>query len=51
MKPMSEEDLKAITLSDELLMKKEQESIKNQIKRLKNKQKEPLALENLKEPQ
>jgi len=51
LKPMSEEDLKAITLSDELLMKKEQESIKNQIKRLKNKQKEPLALENLKEPQ
>lgn len=51
LKPMSEEDLKAITLSDELLMKKEQESIENQIKRLKNKQKEPLALENLKEPQ
>ncbi len=50
LKPMSEEELKAITLSDEILMEKEQKTIENQIKRLKNKQKEPLALEDLKKP-
>ncbi len=51
LKPMSEEELKAITLSDEVLMEKEQKSIKNQIKRLKNKTKKPLELENLKKPE
>ncbi len=47
---MSEEELKAITLSDEILMEKEQQTIENQIKRLKTKQKKQLALEDLKKP-
>jgi len=50
LKPMSEEDLNSITFSDEELKKKEQEAINNQIKRLENKQKEQISLENLKKP-
>jgi len=48
LKPMSEEDLRSIMLSDEELKEKEQESINNQIKRLESKQKDQLSLENLK---
>jgi hypothetical protein len=50
LKPMSEEELKAIILSDDILMEKEQKSIENQIKRLKNNQEKQLALEDLKKP-
>ncbi|MFX0022068.1 MAG: hypothetical protein ACFE9S_07055 [Candidatus Hermodarchaeota archaeon] len=50
LKPMSEEELKSITLSHEILMEKEQKAIENQIKRLKNKQEKQLALEDLKKP-
>ncbi|MFX0040154.1 MAG: hypothetical protein ACFFCY_05370 [Promethearchaeota archaeon] len=50
LKPMSEEELKAIILSEEELLKKGQESIKNQIKRLENKKNETLSLTNLKKP-
>ena len=39
LKPMSEEELKSITLSDEILMEKEQKAIENQIKRLKTNKK------------
>ncbi|MFW9820041.1 MAG: hypothetical protein ACFFE5_10570 [Candidatus Thorarchaeota archaeon] len=37
LKPMSEEELKDITLSDDLLIERKQKAIENQIKRLKNK--------------
>jgi len=50
LKPMSEEELKIITLSDEELKEKEQESINNQIKRLENKQKKQISLKDLKKP-
>lgn len=50
LKPMSEEELKDITLSEEELKEKEQESIKNQIKRLEKKQKEQISLKDLKKP-
>ena len=51
LKPMSEEELKAITLSDEILIEKEQKAIKNQIKRLESNQEKQLALEDLKKPE
>ncbi|MFX0004324.1 MAG: hypothetical protein ACFFAA_09080 [Promethearchaeota archaeon] len=50
LKPMSEEELKTIILSEEELRKKEQESINNQIKRLENKKNEKLSLKKLKKP-
>ncbi|MFX0104579.1 MAG: hypothetical protein ACFE75_03700 [Candidatus Hodarchaeota archaeon] len=50
LKPMSEEDLESITLSDEELKEKEQKAINNQIKRLEKKQKEQISLVNLKKP-
>jgi hypothetical protein len=50
LKPMSEEELKAITLSDDVLIEREQKSINNQIKRLKIKQENPIILEELKKP-
>jgi len=50
LKPMSEDELNAITYSEEEILKKEQESIKNQIKRLKNKKEKDLSLEKLKKP-
>ncbi|MFX0007841.1 MAG: hypothetical protein ACFFA7_00950 [Promethearchaeota archaeon] len=50
LKPMSEVELKAITLPDEILKEREQKTIENQIKRLKNKQKKQLKLEDLKKP-
>ncbi|MFX0010249.1 MAG: hypothetical protein ACFE9R_08045 [Candidatus Hermodarchaeota archaeon] len=51
LKPMEEEELKAITLSDEELVKKEEVAITNQIKRFKKQQEEKIELENLKAPQ
>jgi len=48
--PMTEEELEAITLSEEELIEKEQESINNQIKRLENKKNKQPSLENLKKP-
>jgi hypothetical protein len=50
LKPLTEEELKLITLNDEELLKKEEKSIKNQIKRLKKQQKEKLNLEDLNPP-
>ncbi len=50
LKPMSEEELNGITLSEEEILKKEQESINNQIKRLKNKKEKEFSLEKLKKP-
>ncbi len=42
LKPMSEEEVNAITLSEELLKEREHKAIKNQIKRLENKKKEQI---------
>ena len=50
LKPMDEKELQAITLSEEELIKKEEESIKNQIKRFKKQQEEKIKLTQLKEP-
>ena len=50
LKPLSNEELKAIVLSDEELIKKEEEAIRNQIKRLKKQQDKEIILENLKPP-
>ncbi|MFX1304903.1 MAG: hypothetical protein ACFE9X_16230 [Promethearchaeota archaeon] len=50
LKPMSEDELKDITLSDKELEEKEQEAINNQIKRLENKQKQQISLKDLKKP-
>ncbi|MFX0037658.1 MAG: hypothetical protein ACFE9I_18715, partial [Candidatus Hermodarchaeota archaeon] len=48
LKPMSEEEFNAITLSEEVVKEREHKAIKNQIKRLENKKKEQISLENLK---
>ncbi|MCK4380923.1 MAG: hypothetical protein KAW51_07250 [Candidatus Lokiarchaeota archaeon] len=50
LKPLSNEELKAMILDDEELMKKEEDAIKNQIKRLKKQQDKEILLENLKLP-
>ncbi len=50
LKPLSNEELKAMVLDDEELMKKEEDAIKNQIKRLKKQQDKEFLLENLKPP-
>ena len=50
LKPMSEDELNTITLSEEILREKEEIAIKNQIKRIENKQTETPSLENLKPP-
>ena len=50
LKPMTEEELQSITLSEENLREKEEIAIENQIKRLENKQSKDLSLENLKPP-
>jgi hypothetical protein len=50
LKPMSEEELKEITLDDEELEKKEEITIKRQIKRLEKERPQELLLENLKGP-
>ncbi len=50
LKPMGEEELKAITLNDEELMKREEKAIENQIKRFKRQQEQEVNLEELKAP-
>ena len=50
LKPMEENELQSIVLSDEELEKKEEEAIKNQIKRFKERQEEKIKIEQLKEP-
>ncbi|MHA2393713.1 MAG: hypothetical protein ACXAEX_17390 [Promethearchaeota archaeon] len=50
LKPLTEAELEEMILDDEILMKKEEESINNQIKRLKKQQEKALSLENLKKP-
>jgi hypothetical protein len=51
LKPMTQEELGAITLPEEILMQKEQKAIENQIKRLENSHKKQLSLEDLKKPE
>jgi hypothetical protein len=50
LKPMSEEDLKAFTLNDEDLEKKQSQAIKRQIKRLEKEESEKVDLKDLKKP-
>jgi len=50
LKPMSEEELNSVTLSEEILREKEEIAIQNQIKRLENKSSKQVTLENLKKP-
>lgn len=50
LKPMSEEELKKLTLNEEDLKKKEEIAIENQIRRFKKQQDEKASLENLKKP-
>jgi hypothetical protein len=51
LKPLTEEELEAITLNEEELIKKEEEAISNQINRLKKQKDEKIDIENLKPPQ
>jgi hypothetical protein len=51
LKPLSEEELNAMRLDDNLLKEKEEEAIKNQIKRLKKLDDKEIKLENLKPPE
>jgi hypothetical protein len=50
LKPLSEDELKELMVDDEVLKKKEEEAINNQIKRLKKQQEEIINIENLKKP-
>ena len=50
LKPMTEDELNSMTLSEEILREKEEIAIQNQIKRLENKSNEQITLENLKKP-
>jgi hypothetical protein len=50
LKPMSDEELKIITLDEEVLKKKEEEAIKNQIKRLEKQNEKQISIKNLKKP-
>jgi hypothetical protein len=50
LKPMSDEELKIITLDEEILKKKEEEAIKNQIKRLEKQNEKQISIKNLKKP-
>ena len=50
LKPMSDEEIKSMTLSDEDLENKEKQAIKNQIKRLKKQQSKKITLDKLKKP-
>jgi hypothetical protein len=50
LKPMSEGELLKMRPDKDVLKKKEEEAIKNQIERLKNQQKKEIKLENLKKP-
>lgn len=51
LKPMSEEELKALTLNEKDLRKKEEEAINNQIKRLQKQESKPIELNDLKKPE
>jgi len=51
LKPMSNDELRLITLDDEELQKREAAAIKNQIKRLENKKNDEIQLEDLKKPE
>jgi len=50
LRPLTEEELKSIILDDDVLMKKEEEAIKNQIKRFKKQNEKKFSLETLKKP-
>lgn len=50
LKPLTEDELKELMVDDEVLMKKEEEAINNQIKRLKQQQEKEVHLDNLKKP-
>ena len=50
LKPMSDEELKSLILDEKQLEEKEEEAIKNQIKRLEKYKKKELSLEKLKKP-
>jgi hypothetical protein len=50
LKPMDDEELKALTLDEEELREKEMIAIQNQIKRLENKKNEQIKLDELKKP-
>ncbi|MFW9865879.1 MAG: hypothetical protein ACFFEN_07260 [Candidatus Thorarchaeota archaeon] len=50
LKPLTEDELNNMILDDETLMKKEEQAIKNQIKRLKKKKEKEIKLENLNKP-
>ncbi len=51
LKPMSEEELKALTLNEEDLRKKEEAAINNQIKRLEKQENKNISLSDLKKPE
>jgi hypothetical protein len=51
LKPMSEEEHKALTLNEEDLMRKSEEAISNQIKRLQKQESKPIELSDLKKPE
>ena len=51
LKPMSEEELNKIILSEEELLKKEEIAIQNQIEKYKKAQEKDLALEDLRKPE
>jgi len=51
LKPMTEDELKALTLNEEDLRKKEEEAINNQIKRLQKQNSPQIELYNLKKPE
>ncbi|MFX1276769.1 MAG: hypothetical protein ACFFAT_17240 [Promethearchaeota archaeon] len=50
LKPMTEEELNSITLDAEVLKKKELESFTRKMKKIEDKNSEPIKLENLKKP-
>jgi len=51
LKPMSKEELKALTLDEEDLRKKSEEAINNQIKRLQKQESQQIELSDLKKPE
>ncbi|MFX0059469.1 MAG: hypothetical protein ACFE85_12090 [Candidatus Hodarchaeota archaeon] len=50
LKPMPEDELKALTLNEEDLKKKEEQAIRNQVERIKREEEKALSLENLSKP-
>ncbi|MHA1723631.1 MAG: hypothetical protein ACTSXH_02155 [Promethearchaeota archaeon] len=50
LKPLGEEELSKITLSDEELLKKQEDAINNQLKRLKKEEEKIFRLEDLRKP-